>query len=33
VTKKTGACTATSRGLVVERASDGDAVYSYFKWP
>ena len=33
VTTRTGACNATSRGLVVERASDGDAVYSYFKWP
>jgi hypothetical protein len=31
VTKRTGACTATSRGLMVDPASD--AVYSYFKWP
>jgi hypothetical protein len=31
VTKKTGACAATSRGLMVDAASD--AVYSYFKWP
>ena len=33
VTKGTGACAATSRGLMIERAAGGDAVYSYFKWP
>jgi len=31
VTRRTGACAATSRGLTVDAASD--AVYSYFKWP
>ena len=31
VTRRTGACTGTSRGLIVDTASD--AVYSYFKWP
>ena len=33
VTARTGACTARSRGLMAEGAVDGDAVYSYFKWP
>jgi hypothetical protein len=31
VTRKAGACTATSRGLMIDAASD--AIYSYFKWP
>ena len=31
VTRTTGACAATSRGLIADTASD--AVYSYFKWP
>jgi hypothetical protein len=31
VSRRTGACTAISRGLMADAASD--AVYSYFKWP
>ena len=31
VTRKTGACTAISRGLMID--AESDAVYSFFKWP
>lgn len=32
-TQRSGACTATSRGLTVDSATTANAIYSYYKWP